>query len=140
MSRSARRGSLAAARCAPGGLLLAAALVGVAVLAARPPSGLAQQPSAADATSMTPPEEVVVTATRRADAVLAAKVAKGLQDNPYIFTAHIDVVARDGVVTLYGIAEDSFDLQQALALARRIAGSRHVRDRIELIQQSDDAD
>lgn len=139
MSGSAQRGGLAAARCAPGGLLLAAAL-GVAVLAARPPSGLAQQTSAADATSMTPREEVVVTATRRADAVLAAKVAKGLQDNPYIFTAHIDVVARDGVVTLYGIAEDSFDLQQALTLARRIAGRRHVRDRVELIQQSDDAD
>lgn len=89
---------------------------------------------------MTPREEVVITATRRADAVLAAKVVKGLQDNPYIFTAHIDVVARDGVVTLYGIAEDSFDLQQALTLARRIAGRRHVRDRVELIQQSDDAD
>jgi BON domain len=139
MSRSARRGGLAAARAPPCGLLLAAAL-GVAVLAARPPSGLAQQAAAADATRMPPPEEVVVTATRRADAVLAAKVAQGLQDNPYIFTAHIDVVARGGVVTLYGIAEDSFDLQQALALARRIAGSRHVRDRIELIQQSDDAD
>ena len=110
----------------PGGLLLAATLGG-AVLGAPPP--LPAQVSAAGPKL----QEVVITAGKEADAALTARVLKVLQDDPYVFADHIEVVTENGIVRLQGIALDYGDLQRTLLLAHRVAGRRRVVNEIELI-------
>jgi BON domain-containing protein len=108
------------------GLLLAATLGGV-VLGA-PPLLLAQ--ASPGGTKL---QEVVVTARQEADAALTARVLKVLQDDPYVFADHIEVVTENGIVRLQGIALDYGDLQRTLLLARRVAGRRRVVNQIEVI-------
>lgn len=124
---------MAAVKHPQSGLLLATALGGVALWAWMTP--LAQTPAAE-----APRQEVIVTASRPLDAVLTAKVEQALHDDPYIFAAHMSVVTENGVVRLQGIALDVNDLHQALALARRIAGRRHLVNEMELIPLGADHD
>ncbi|MGO9805006.1 MAG: BON domain-containing protein [Steroidobacteraceae bacterium] len=119
------------------GLLLAVAL-GVAVLAARP-LALAQAPPAG-ARSATTYQEVIISATREADAALTAHVVQVLQDDRYIFSDHISVDTQNGVVTLRGVVMDLGDLHRVLILARRVAGKRRVVNRIDLIPEDLDKD
>jgi hypothetical protein len=117
---------MAGSRHSPSGLLLAATLGGV-VLGAPPP--LPAQASAGG----TKLEEVVITARKEADAALTARVLKVLQDDPYVFADHIEVVTKNGIVRLQGIALDYGDLQRTLWLARRVAGRRRVVNEVEVI-------
>jgi hypothetical protein len=117
---------MAGSRHSPSGLLLAATLGGV-VLGAPPP--LPAQASAGG----TKLEEVVITARKEADAALTARVLKVLQDDPYVFADHIEVVTENGIVRLQGIALDYGDLQRTLWLARRVAGRRRVVNEVEVI-------
>jgi osmotically-inducible protein OsmY len=126
-----------AARQDQNGLLLAAALA-VAVLAARP-SALAQAPAAHSGGSEAH-DEVIISASREADAALAAQVTAVIEQDPYIFGDHITVAAENGMLTLRGVVEDLDDLRRALILARRIAGGRRVVNRIEFIPADDDHD
>ena len=114
---------MAGSRHGPSGLLLAATL-GAAVLGAPP-----RVPAQANAAG-TKLEEVVITARKKADAALTARV---LQDDPYVFADHIEVVTDNGIVRLQGIALDYGDLQRTLLLARRVAGRRRVVNEIEVI-------
>jgi osmotically-inducible protein OsmY len=132
VSKSARWGGLATARRAPRGLLPAVAL-GMTLLSVRTPA-LAQEAQ----TKAEPQQEVVVTAAR--DAAITAKVEQAFRDDPNIYTGHVTVETRNGIVTLGGIVTDQGDLMQILALARRIAGKRRIRDDIEFIQPSPDDD
>jgi osmotically-inducible protein OsmY len=118
--------------------LLAAATLGVAALVASSDT-LAQANSAAASRSDSGPE-VVVTATREADARLAAKVAQALDSDPYLFTGHISVSAEGGIVRVEGMVEDPSDMLQILRLARRIAGKRRVINEIEVTTGSVDHD
>jgi hypothetical protein len=124
---------MAAARHNQSGLLLATALGGVALWAWT--TALAQTPP-----GEVPRQEVTVSASRLTDAVLTAKVEQALHDDPYIFANHMSVVTENGIVRLQGIALDVNDLHQALALARRIAGRRHVVNEMELIPLGADHD
>jgi hypothetical protein len=117
---------MAGSRHYPGGLLLAATL-GRVVLGA-PPLLLAQ--ASPGGTKL---EEVVITARKEADAALTARVLKVLQDDPYVFADHIEVVTENGIVRLQGIALDYGDLQRTLLLARRVAGRRRVVNEVEVI-------
>ncbi len=56
-----------------------------------------------------------------------------LQDDPYVFADHIEVVTEHGMVRLQGIALDYGDLQRTLLLARRVAGRRRVVNEIEVM-------
>jgi hypothetical protein len=114
----------------PTGLLLAATLGGV-VLGAPPPLPAQASPGA------TKLEEVVITARKEADAALTVRVLKVLQDDPYVFADHIEVVTENGIVRLQGIALDYGDLQRTLLLARRVAGRRRVVNEIEVISALD---
>jgi osmotically-inducible protein OsmY len=76
---------------------------------------------------------VVITARKEPDAALTARVLKVLQDDPYVFADHIEVVTENGIVRLQGIALDYGDLQRTLLLARRVAGRRRVVNEIEVI-------
>lgn len=109
-----------------------------AALGARPTAFA--QARGADSDAWGTRADVVVTATREADAALTAKVEKALQDDPYLFARHIDVVTENGVVKLQGIATDPADLRQALRLARRAAGGRRVVNEVELWVVSEDND
>ncbi len=80
-----------------------------------------------------PQQEVVITARRLADEALTGEVLKALEDDPYIYSAHMSVVTENGIVHLQGIALDASDLYRALYLARRIAGTRRVVNEVEFI-------
>jgi osmotically-inducible protein OsmY len=120
---------MAGSRHSPSGLLLAATL-GAAVLGAPPLPAQASR----GATKL---EEVVVTARKEADAALTARVLQVLQDDPYVFADHIEVVTDNGIVRLQGIALDYGDLQRTLWLARRVAGRRRVVNEVEVISAID---
>lgn len=124
---------MSAARHNQSGLLLATTLGGVALWVWT--TALAQTPP-----GEAPRQEVTVSASRLSDAVLTAKVEQALHDDPYIFSNHMSVETEDGIVRLKGVAVDLSDLRQALALARRIAGSRRVINEIDLIPEDADHD
>jgi osmotically-inducible protein OsmY len=81
---------------------------------------------ASGATAVEIKEEVVVSAARQSDAVIAAKVTAAVQQDPYIYGDHISVTVENGVVRLEGIVTDLSDLHRVLRLARRIGGARRV--------------
>lgn len=118
------------------GPLLAAAL-GVALLVARP-AVLAQAPAPPATEAVT--QEVVISATRKTDEAITAKVEQALQEDPYVFAAHMSIVTKNGVVRLQGIAFDQADLTRALILARRAAGGRRVLNEVELVVTEDEHD
>lgn len=121
---------MVAARPDRTGPLLATTL-GAAVLAALVPAwAQTAAPGRSDERS-TP--EVVISATRVSDEAITAKVVQRMQEDPYLFADHVTVVTEGGVVRLQGVVTDVTDLFRALYLARRIAGSRRVRNEIELI-------
>jgi osmotically-inducible protein OsmY len=119
-------------RCAMGPLL--AGSLGVAALGSVS-SGMAFGASAGEIK-----DEVIVTAARQSDAVIAAKVTAAVQQDPYIFGDHISVTVENGVVRLEGIVNDLSDLHRVLRLARRIGGSRSVANYLELQPLSADHD
>jgi osmotically-inducible protein OsmY len=85
-------------------------------------------------------DEVVVTATRQSDFLIAAKVTAAVQQDPYIFGDHITVTVDNGVVRLEGIVNDLSDLHRVVRLARRVAGTRLVVNNLELMPLSADHD
>ncbi len=85
-------------------------------------------------------EGIVVTADRVSDAATTEKVATALQRDPYIFSDHISVTTRNGIVRLSGSTSDLSDLFGILRLARRIAGKGKVVNEIEYVPIGCDAD
>ena len=85
-------------------------------------------------------DEVVVTAARQSDAVIAAKVTAAVQQDPYIFGDHISVTVENGIVRLEGVVNDLGDLHRVLRLARRIAGKGRVVNSLEFQALSADHD
>jgi len=121
------------ARCATKGPLLAGTL-GVAAVGA---AGAALGAPPANATSGEELREIVVT-VKRSDEALAAKVEAALKQNPYIFSDHVTVTVKDGVVRVGGVVNDLIDLLAILRIARRMAGGGRVVNEIEY-QALDDA-
>jgi osmotically-inducible protein OsmY len=85
-------------------------------------------------------DEVVVSAARQSDAVVAAKVTAAVQQDPYIFGDHISVTVENGIVRLAGVVNDLSDLHRVLRLARRIAGKKSVVNELELMPLAADHD
>jgi len=61
-----------------------------------------------------------------------------LKQNPYIFSDHVTVTAKNGVVRVAGVVNDLNDLLAILRVARRVAGKGRVVNEIEY-QAVDDA-
>ena len=99
-----------------------------AVLSAPPPNATSGQDLQ---------REIVVTA-KRSDEVVAAQVQAALKKNPYIFSDHVTVTAKNGVVIVGGVVTDLNDLLAILRVARRVAGRGRVVNEIEY-QAVDDA-
>jgi osmotically-inducible protein OsmY len=116
------------------GPLLVAAL-GVVALA-RPPAS-AQSP-AATSRKQTSTEEIVVSATRKADEQITAQVQRTLTEDPWIYAEHINVTTRNGVVRLEGIVGDTGELFRILRECRKIPGARRVVSELEMMHNDPD--
>lgn len=82
-------------------------------------------------------DEVVISADREADEQLRVKVENALQDDPYVFAAHVEIQVRDGVIFVSGSVPTVQDLRSVLRLARRVAGRRRVVNSLELDLEDD---
>jgi osmotically-inducible protein OsmY len=125
-----------AARHDRSGSLPALALAAVVALVASP--ALRGQAPAPAPTGVT--HEVVITGTRESDALLVAKVEQAMQNDPFLFVAHISVSADNGVVRIEGVVQDPFEMLQIVRMARRIAGKRRVINEIEVAMGGVDHD
>ena len=66
------------------------------------------------------------------DETVTQQVQTALRENPYLFSEHITVSTKNGVVTLGGVALDAWDLSTMKRLVRRMKGVRRVVDEIDL--------
>ena len=111
------------------------AALGVAALA-RPPAS-AQSP-ADTSRRQTSTEEIVVSATRKADEQVTEQVQRTLTDDPWIYAEHITVTTRNGVVRLEGIVGDTGELYRILRQCRKIPGARRVVSELEMMHNDPD--
>lgn len=80
-------------------------------------------------------ESAVVVTGRRVpmpDAQVVASVSKALSASPVLYSEHLWITARDGVVTLHGIVFDDWDLQIARRIAHHTPGVRRVINDTEM--------
>ena len=83
--------------------------------------------------------EVVIEAKRQAaDEQVTRQVQKTLTEDPWIFSDHITVTTRNGVVRVEGIVGDTGELFRVLRLCRRIPGARRVVDALEIMHNDPD--
>jgi osmotically-inducible protein OsmY len=72
------------------------------------------------------------------DEALAEKVSTAIAQDPYIFSDHVSVSVKDGVVRVGGVVRDVSDLLAILRLARRVAGTGRVVNEIDFQPVDDD--
>jgi osmotically-inducible protein OsmY len=100
-----------------------------------PASAAAPSPASAEIR-----DGILVTADRLSDAATTEKVETALRQDPFIFSDHVTVSTRNGIVRLTGRTSDLPDLFRILRLARHIAGKGKVANEIEYVPISCDAD
>lgn len=84
-------------------------------------------------------QELVIRADRPVpDEEVTQHVAQALANDPWIYSEHVSVTTRSGVVILEGVVADSGELLRMLRLAHRIHGARRVIDRLEINAQLPD--
>ena len=84
-------------------------------------------------------QEVVIQAKRQAaDEQVTRQVERTLTDDPWIYSEHITVTTRNGVVTLEGIVGDTGEMFRIVRLCRKIPGARRVVDALEIINNDPD--
>ena len=83
-------------------------------------------------------EEVVISASKRADEQVTQQVQKVLTNDPWIFGDHITVTTENGVVRLEGIVGDTGELFRILRLCRKIPGARRVVSQLEIMHNDPD--
>jgi osmotically-inducible protein OsmY len=79
-------------------------------------------------------QEITVTARKvfKTDAEVTAQVETALHSDRYIFSEHVTITSKNGVVTLRGIAVDYWDVIAMKRLVRRMPGVRKVVDNIDI--------
>ena len=96
---------------------------------------------AQDATAKADPNlaEVVIQARRQAvDEQITLQVEKTLTDDPWIYSEHLTVTTRNGVVRIEGIVQDTAELFRILRLARKTPGARRVVNATEMLHNDPD--
>jgi osmotically-inducible protein OsmY len=107
--------------------------VSLAVLLGVPAAGVSQTKSDAATPAKTPLAEVIVTASRHvSDEQVTQEVERALDKDPSIYTEHISVTTRKGVVRVEGVVLDVQQLIDVLRLCRKTAGSRRCVNELEL--------
>jgi osmotically-inducible protein OsmY len=71
-------------------------------------------------------------ASALAAADLQRRVQTALHDDPYFYDKHVTVSAEQGDVVLHGFVLSSFDLLDALRIARKAAGDNRVVDDLSI--------
>lgn len=77
-------------------------------------------------------QEITVTARKvsKTDAEVQEQVETALHSDRYIFSDHVTITSRNGVITLRGIATDYWDVIAMKRLVRRMPGVKKVVDDI----------
>ena len=83
-------------------------------------------------------QEVVVQAERLADEEVTRRVEKTLTNDPWIFSEHVTVTTRNGIVQVEGIVGDTGEWFRILDLCRKIPGARRVVTHLEIIHNDPD--
>jgi hypothetical protein len=84
-------------------------------------------------------QEVVIQAKRQtADEQVTRQVQKTLTDDPWIYSEHITVTTRNGIVRVEGIVGDTGERFRILRLCRKIPGARRVVDALEMMSNDPD--
>jgi osmotically-inducible protein OsmY len=93
--------------------------------------GAAQQ---IPASGRDPLQEITVTARKvfKSDAEVTAQVETALHSDRYIFSDHVTITAKNGVVTLSGIALDYWDVIAMKRLVRKMPGVKRVVDDLDV--------
>jgi osmotically-inducible protein OsmY len=110
-------------------VLLSAACAPVLGLCASPVA--AQHAPAAGRDAL---QEITVTARKvaKTDEEVKEQVETALHSDRYIFSEHVAVTTKNGVVTLRGIATDYWDVIAMKRLVRRMPGVKRVVDNIDI--------
>jgi osmotically-inducible protein OsmY len=79
-------------------------------------------------------QEITVTARKvaKTDEEVREQVETALHSDRYIFSEHVAVTSKNGVVTLRGIATDYWDVIAMKRLVRRMPGVKRVVDNIDI--------
>ena len=79
-------------------------------------------------------QEITVTARKvsKSDEEVIEQVETALHSDRYIFSEHVTVTAKNGVVTLTGVAVDYWDVIAMKRLVRRMPGVKKVVDDIDV--------
>lgn len=79
-------------------------------------------------------QEITVTARKVSptDAEVKVQVEAALHSDRYIFSEHVTITAKNGVVTLCGITVDYWDVIAMKHLVRRMPGVKRVVDDLDI--------
>jgi osmotically-inducible protein OsmY len=79
-------------------------------------------------------QEITVTARKlsKTDEEMTAQVETALRSDRFIFSEHVTIASKNGVVTLSGIAVDYWDVITMKRLVRRMPGVKRVVDNIDI--------
>ena len=79
-------------------------------------------------------QEITVTARKvhNSDEEVTAEVETALHSDRYIFSGHVTITSKNGVVTLRGIALDYWDVSAMKRLVRKMPGVKKVVDEIDV--------
>jgi osmotically-inducible protein OsmY len=79
-------------------------------------------------------QEITVTARKvsKTDEEVTQQVETALHSDRYIFSDHVTIKSKNGVVTLSGIAVDYWDVIAMKRLVRRMPGVKKVVDNIDI--------
>jgi osmotically-inducible protein OsmY len=87
----------------------------------------------------TPLQEVVVQAQRQAaDEQVTQRVQQALSADRWIYSEHVTVTTKNGVVRVEGLVQDTGELFRILRLARKIPGARRVYSQLEILHNDPD--
>jgi osmotically-inducible protein OsmY len=107
------------------------------LLAFAPPFGFWAIPVAAQqapASGRGALQEITVTARKisKSDEEVTAQVESALHSDRYIFSDHVAITSKNGVVTLSGIALDYWDVIAMKRLVRKMPGVKKVVDDLDV--------
>jgi hypothetical protein len=89
-------------------------------------------------TAEPPPTEVVVEATRLPDEQITRQAVEAVSNDPWIYSDHITISTRNGVIRVEGIVQDTEEWFRILDRCRKIPGARRVVSELEMLHSEPD--
>lgn len=85
-----------------------------------------------------PRAEVVVRANRLADEQITQQAETAISSDPWIFSDHVTITTRDGVIRVEGIVQDTQEWFRILRHCQKIPGARRVVSELEMLHNEPD--